>query len=90
MNSAMISKVEKARRYAEETDRIRFKSFSVSFRGGHADHTVTMNGEDFTYTCHFFEGHGTCAHVMAMQRILHDMLTDDQQVAGKPFSFSEV
>lgn len=88
-SSTMISKVEKARRYAQEPDRVRFDSFTVSFRGGHDEHTVTMDGTTFTCTCHFFQNHETCAHVMAMQRILAPMLTEDQQTAGKPFSFAE-
>lgn len=84
MNSTLISKVEKARRYAEEPERARFQHFEVTFNGGHDEHTVTMQDESFTCTCHFFEAHGTCAHIMAMQRILQDMLTDEQRTAGSP------
>lgn len=84
MNSMLISKVEKARRYAEEPDRARFKNFEISFHGGHDEHTVTMQDESFTCTCHFFESHGTCAHIMAMQRILGNMLTDEQRISGAP------
>ena len=89
-NSTMISKIDKARRYAEEPERITFKSFRATMRGGHGDHNVAMDGDTFECTCHFFSTHGTCSHVMAMQRILADMLTDEQQTAGKPFSFSAV
>lgn len=84
MNSTLISKVEKARRYAEEPERVRFNSFEIRFHGGHDEHTVTMQDSTFTCTCHFYEVHDTCAHIMAMQRILHDMLNEDQQTAGTP------
>jgi hypothetical protein len=86
LNSTLISKVEKARRYAEEPERVRFNSFSVAFHGGHDEHTVTMQDSTFTCTCHFFEVHETCAHIMAMQRILHAMLSEEQQTVGNPVS----
>lgn len=89
-NSTAISKIDKARRYAEEPERVKFHSFRASMRGGHGEHLVSMEGDSFNCTCHFFEAHDTCSHVMAMQRILADMLTDEQQTAGKPFSFSAV
>lgn len=87
-NSTTISKIDKARRYADEPERVKFRAFRATMRGGHGDHNVSMDGDTFTCSCHFFESHGTCSHVMAMQRILADMLTDEQQTAGKPFSFS--
>lgn len=87
MNSTLISKVEKARRYAEEPDRVRFQSFEVTFQGDHADYVVNMEGSDFHDSSPAYQSHGTSAHIMAMQRILHDMLNEDQQTAGVPFSF---
>lgn len=90
LGSTYVSKIEKSRRYAEEPDRVKFRSFKATIRGGHDDHHVSMTGEEFQCSCHFFEGHGTCSHVMAMQRILGDMLSEEQLVAGQPFSFSEV
>lgn len=86
----MISKVEKARHYAREPERVKFQSFRVSFHGDNGDHTVTLDGEDYTCDCHFFEhqGMGTCSHIMALQRILAPMLTEEQQTAGTPFSFA--
>jgi hypothetical protein len=90
MNSSTISKIEKARRYADEPERVRFNSFAVTFQGDNDTHTVTMDGETFTCNCHYFESHGmgTCAHVMAMQRLLAPMLSEEQQHAGTPFSFA--
>lgn len=86
MNSTLISKVEKARRYAEEPQRASFQGFTVAFHGGHDEHTVTMQDAEFSCTCHFYEVHNTCAHIMAMQRILHEMLTEEQRTAGAPVS----
>lgn len=89
LGSTYVSKIEKARRYAEEPERVQFRTFKATIRGGHDDHHVAMAGDEFTCDCHFFEGHGTCSHVMAMQRILGDMLSEEQRIAGQPFSFTE-
>ena len=92
MNSSLISKIEKSRRYAEEPERVKFESFSVEFQGNNDNYTTTMNGNELSCTCHTFaeQGMGTCAHIMAMQRILHDMMTDEQRTAGAPVSLSNV
>ncbi|CAN5500352.1 hypothetical protein BH23CHL2_BH23CHL2_28730 [soil metagenome] len=87
-SSSYISKVEKSRHYAEEPDRVSFKSFKATLRGSHDEHHIAMNGDDFSCDCHGYEVLGTCAHIMAMQKILAKMLTEDQQTAGQPFSFS--
>lgn len=87
-SSSYISKVEKSRHYAEEPERVKFQSFKATLRGSHDEHHISMDGENFTCDCHGFESHGTCAHIMAMQKILADMLSEEQQIAGQPFSFS--
>ncbi len=89
MNSSLISKVEKSRRYAEEPERVRFQEFEVSFQGENDEHHVTMKDVDFTDTSHSFQALGTSSHIMALQKILAPMLTDDQQTSGEPFSFSQ-
>ncbi len=90
MNSSMIGKVEKAHRYAEEPERVSFQKFEVRFRGNHDEYTVTLDGDQFTCTCHHFEAHtmDTCVHIMAMQRILAPMLNEEQRTAGAPFTFA--
>ena len=92
MNSTMISKIEKARRYAEEPERVKFQSLEVRFQGTHDEYTVKMDGSDFTCTCHFFEVQqmGTCCHIMALQRMFESMMTEEQHTAGAPFSFAAV
>ncbi len=83
MNSSMIGKIEKAHRYANEPDRVRFSEFKASFRGGHDDYIVTLNDGHLHCTCHTFESHvvGTCAHVMAIQQMLAQMLPEGLRFA---------
>jgi hypothetical protein len=74
MNSSLIGKIEKAKRYAEERHRLRFKSFEVDFKGDNDSHTVTYDAAGWRCTCDFFAGRGLCSHTMALERILEGML----------------
>jgi len=71
----MISKIEKAKRYAEEPERVSFQSFVVQFRGTHESHRVTYDRGAWSCACEFFSQRGVCSHTMAMERLLDPMLT---------------
>jgi hypothetical protein len=70
MDSGMIGKIEKAKRYAEERDRIKFESFKATFEGENNPHTVTFEGETWNCDCDYFMTRGVCSHTMALERIL--------------------
>jgi hypothetical protein len=72
MDSGMIAKIEKAMRYAQEPDRIKFDHFTVQFTGDHRAHTVTYNQGQWTCDCSFFETRGVCSHVMTLERLMID------------------
>ncbi len=76
MDYGMIGKIEKAKRYAEERDRIRFLSFTVAFDGTNDAHTVTFDNNTWTCDCNFFSTRGVCSHTMALERILDGMIPD--------------
>lgn len=76
MDYSMIGKIEKAKRYAEQRDRIRFLSFGVTFDGDNNPHTVTYENGLWTCDCSFFRSRGVCSHTMALERILAGMLPD--------------
>lgn len=79
MHSSLIGKIEKARRYAEERDRVRFASFRTTFRGEHDTYTVEFDAGRWRCTCNFFAGWGVCSHTMALQRILAEMLPKETE-----------
>ncbi|HEX5466986.1 MAG TPA: hypothetical protein VFW92_09985 [Candidatus Limnocylindrales bacterium] len=81
MHSSLIGKIEKAHRYARETDRITFQALALEFRGDNDTHRVSLDADGWHCTCHFFEGWGGCVHVMALQRILGQMLPADAQTS---------
>lgn len=74
MDYGMIGKIEKAKRYAEERDRISFSSFRATFDGTNNPHTVEFDSGEWRCDCDFFITRGVCSHTMAMERILVDML----------------
>ena len=81
MDYGMIGKIEKAKRYAEERDRIRIDSFSATFDGENNPHTVTYNDGSWQCDCDFFLTRNVCSHTMAFERILNDMLAEAATVA---------
>jgi hypothetical protein len=74
MQSSLIGKIEKAKRYAEERDRITFNDFTVRFRGENNDYDTSYRNGKWQCTCSFFSSWGMCSHTMAMERILAGML----------------
>jgi len=74
MQSSLIGKIEKAKRYAQEKERITFSELSVKFRGENDDYTISYRDSHWHCSCHFFSGWGTCSHTMALEQILGNML----------------
>jgi len=81
MHSSVIGKIEKANRYARETDRITIDRLSLTFRGDNDTHRVALDTDRWQCTCHYFESWQTCAHVLALQKILGQMLPDEAQTS---------
>ena len=80
MDYGMIGKIEKAKRYAEQRNRIRFDSFTVTFEGENNPHTVHFQDGEWQCDCDFFLTRGRCSHTMALEMIFEDMIP--QPVAG--------
>ena len=78
MDSAMIGKIQKAKRYAQERDRIVFDGFEVTMKGDHGTYTVTYDQGKWQCGCRFFSSHGVCSHTMALERILRGMLIPER------------
>lgn len=75
MDYGMIGKIEKAKFYAEERDRIQFESLHVRLRGDNDSvHEVSYSAGTWNCDCSFFATRGVCSHTMAMERILADMV----------------
>lgn len=76
MDYGMIGKIEKARRYAQERDRIRFETFTVTVDGENNPHVVHYERGAWQCDCDFFQTRGVCSHTMALERILEGMILE--------------
>ena len=79
MQSSLIGKIEKAKRYAQETERITFSELSVKFRGENDNYTTEYKDGKWHCSCHFFSNWGLCSHTMAIEKILGEMLPEEAQ-----------
>lgn len=76
MHSDLIGKIEKARHYAREPERFAIDALEARYRGGNNDHTISLHEGAWSCDCVAFNRHHTCAHVMALQKILAPMLSE--------------
>ena len=74
MSSSYIGKVDKARRYAEEPERVNIHTFEASFIGNHNTYRVSYRDGEWHCECAFFATRRVCSHIMALQRMLDEML----------------
>ena len=74
MHSSIIGKIDKAKRYAEEKDRVTITSLNATFQGNHNSYAVSFDTASWDCECRFFLTRGVCSHTMALQRMLEDML----------------
>ena len=69
MQSSLIGKIQKAKAYAEERDRVQFNNFNLSFRGAHMRHNVAYDDGVLRCDCGFFTSWNMCSHTMALERM---------------------
>ena len=81
MDYGMIGKIEKAKRYAEERERISIEQFRATFEGENNPHTVEFIDGQWRCDCNFFFSRGVCSHTMALERILEGMLRTPLEIA---------
>ena len=79
-DQAIIYKVEKANRYATEPSRIRVSAVEADFHGDNNDHHVILGPSGWQcHSCNFFDNHGTCAHILTMQKLMERMLPEERR-----------
>ena len=77
MQSSLIGKIEKAKRYAKEPERVTLSEFAADFKGEHSNYSVSYKDGKWHCTCHFFSQRGFCSHTMALQRIFVGVLSEE-------------
>lgn len=79
--SAIISQIEKAKKYTLEPSRVKFHSLTANFSGENHTHTVHYEEGKWECTCNFYKSHKWCSHVIAVERILSAMVTPAERAA---------
>lgn len=74
MDYGLIGKIEKAKRYAEQRERIKIMTLQVTFEGENNPHTVHLTDGRWRCDCDFFQTRGRCSHTMALEMVLENML----------------
>jgi len=74
MRSSLIGKIEKAKRYAQEPDRVTLSGLTADFRGDNNNYNLSYADGKWQCNCHFFSQWGTCSHTMALQQMLANVL----------------
>jgi len=77
----MIGKIQKAKRYAQELERITFNEFQVTFKGNHDTYKTTYDEGQWSCGCNFFAKRRVCSHTMALERILGVMIGPGEEAA---------
>ena len=84
MHSSIIGKIDKARKYAEEKDRVSITSLKATFQGNHNNYAVSFESGSWHCDCRSFLTRGMCSHTMALQRMLDEMLASAGDPARAP------
>lgn len=74
MDNSMINKIQKAKDYATQPDRVTFNALSVEFRGDNNVYTVSLALDGWSCTCPGFQKYGICPHIMSLERLFAPML----------------
>ncbi len=77
MQSSLIGKIEKAKRYAQEKERVTFSELSATFRGENDDYKISYHEGKWHCSCPFFSKWRLWSHTMALERILGNMLPEE-------------
>ena len=67
MDSGMIGKIEKAKRYAEEPHRFHFEAFTIQIDGENNNHIVKFDKGNWSCDCEFFQTREYCSHTMGIE-----------------------
>lgn len=81
MDTGMIGKIEKAKRYAKERNRIHFNTFTVTMDGENNPHTVSYANGEWKCDCSFFHTRGRCCHTMALEMVLDGMIPVEEPIS---------
>lgn len=84
MDTGLVSRIVKARQYAQERERVDFARFEVRFQGEHNLYHVSYDEGRWQCTCEEAMRMGVCSHIMALEKILGDSVIPAQSAMLAP------
>ena len=78
----VVSDVEKASRYAQESDRVEVRAFEANLRGLNSDHLVSYGEGNWHCDSDSFRRRGVSSHTIAMERLLKGMIRAADETAA--------
>ena len=79
MNAALVRKMQKAKDYAIQPERVNLTQCKITFKGRNDDHELLFDTGTWVCSCRFFKRQSTCSHVMAMQIMLDGMVANQSE-----------
>ncbi len=77
MDTNTISRIQKAKQYANEPHRVTFENFELQFKGDNDTYTTMLGAEGWHCSCPGFQKYAICPHIMALEKIFSVMLKRD-------------
>jgi hypothetical protein len=74
MDYGMIGKIEKAKRYAQEPQRVTLHALQIDFKGDNNSYQLNLGENGWQCTCPGFGQHKICPHIMSLERLFRPML----------------
>jgi hypothetical protein len=66
MDSGLIGKIDKAKRYAQEPHRFHFESLTVKIDGENNSHVIKFADNQWDCDCDYFRSRGICTHSITL------------------------
>lgn len=70
----MINKIQKAKEYAAEPERVTFHTLTMEFSGDNSTYKLSLAPDGWSCTCPGFQKYGICPHIMSVERMFKPML----------------
>ena len=83
MNPALVRKMQKAKDYAVQPERVNLTQCKITLKGRNDDHELLFDSGTWICSCKFFTRQHTCSHVMAMQIMLDGMVANRSELGSQ-------
>lgn len=77
MDTSMINKIQKAKEYAQEPERVTFHTLALEFQGDNNAYRIGLSAAGWSCSCPGFQKYGICPHVMSIEKLFKPMLKRD-------------